>query len=86
MIVGSGDDDCHEATKTITALNLVVQTGGSLVLAAGISVALLPESHVAESGYLRKLIDVSGNVCLTKETILASVTPSVTHEKELINT
>lgn len=59
----SSYDDCIEAASTITMSNSTVESGADLVLVAGQSIVILPETHIEQGSRFLAAIDNGGNYC-----------------------
>lgn len=66
--IGTGDASCYNATQTITASNLLVQTGGSVELIAGSNIVLNAEIIVEEGAYFRA--HIASDYCLQTSSLL----------------
>jgi hypothetical protein len=72
LIIPGGASDCFDATETITAYNLTVQTGGSIVLIAGENILMFEQIMVESGGYLHAYISTEGIYCFQPAGMLAS--------------
>jgi uncharacterized protein (TIGR02145 family) len=74
VTVGSGQENCYNASQSITVQNFTVQSGGqaTFIAGAGGSIVFLPETRVHHDGYLHAYITLDESYCTNPLSILSS--------------
>jgi hypothetical protein len=74
VTVGSGQENCYNASESITVQNFTVQSGGqaTFIAGAGGSIVFLPETRVHHDGYLHAYITLDETYCTNPASLLIS--------------
>jgi uncharacterized protein (TIGR02145 family) len=88
VTVGSGQENCYNASQSITVQNFTVQSGGQATFIAGASgsIVLLPETRVHHDGYLHAYITLDETYCTNPSSMLNSDSePGETEIQDIIS-
>lgn len=81
----SGYDDCTEAQDDVVMSNSTVESGANVVLVAGNSIRILPDSQIKSGAQFLATIDIDGNYCSNFKSLLIAEDDEIADEKPAID-